>query len=581
MNGAYKLLEELVGYEQFTPDTYIYNVCENLSLPSLDYYENPDIPVVLGGYGSVYSTADRADVNRMGMLLNTQDMFIETDEVYKTHNVCDIMDFVTNKGDITKAKTWSGTTVNLSGNYPENNGLTYYGGKTTGFKVGWFSVFGYKDTDINGVDKNGNIEYGNPLKVTSNSHKALNKMVQLCYSGGTKHTASSHPVWEEMVEFGAQRVASIIINDKSGMKVLQFTAEDNTRYCQCSACLDWYTYYSQGDLDMNPTNSVFKYEGFMGLQLRFVNAMAKRVAQLLPANKQDVKIATFCYSKYTEAPCKKSGNTYVPIDDAVICPDNVLIYLAPNMDYTEDFSNTSNTTNQKMLQILDALDVICDNFGAWLYQDTYQNYFIPEDNFYAYKGIYSKLAEMGCQWIFHQGKQTNTLKSTAFCELKLYMNSVMAFDTSLDSQAVIDRFFNGYFGAASTDMKKYFNELNAHLAPISIGSTSCTAENFPKDKLKTWLGYCDAAIKDLASLKKTDSARYKLLVNNVECEKLWIEFMLIYLYSDYSFYSGPASLTEAQVYFEERCYNIGVRTPYQHNYINITDGAPDAFWKDF
>lgn len=574
MNGTFKLLEELVGYEQFTPDTCVYDNLRFVEMPTLDYYENPDIPVVLGGYGSVYSTAERADVNRMGMLLNTYDMFIETDEIYKTHNVCDIMDFVTNKGDLTKATTWSGTKVDLSGNYAENNGLTSYGGKTTGFKVGWFSVFGYAATDI--------VEYGSPFKVTSNGDKALNKMVQLCYSGGTKHTASSHPVWEEMVEFGAQKMAALIKSvDTSKNKVLQFTAEDNTRYCQCSACLDWYTYYSQGDLDMNPTNSVFKYQGFMGLQLRFVNAMAKRVAELLPANKQDVKIAPFCYSKYTEAPCKKSGSTYVPIDDAVICPDNVLIYLAPTMDYTEDFSNTSNSTNQKMLQILDALSVICDHFGAWLYQDTWQNYFIPEDNFYAYKGIYSKLAEMGCQWIFHQGKQTNTFKSTAFCELKLYMNSVMAFDTSLDSQAVIDRFFDGYFGAAATDMKKFFNEFNKHLAPMSIGSTSSTASNFPKATLQKWLGYCDDAIADLAYLKDIDLERYNLLVNNVECEKLWMEFMLIDLHSTYSFYpSSVNSLDKAKVHFEERCYNIGVRTAYQHTYINIKDGAPDAFWNE-
>ena len=59
----------------------------------------------------------------------------------------------------------------------------------------------------------------------------------------------------------------------------------------------------------------------MGLQLRFINAVARYITDndLLDADKKDVKIATFCYSGYTDAPCyeDENGNLMIDIEDGV------------------------------------------------------------------------------------------------------------------------------------------------------------------------------------------------------------------------------------------------------------------------
>ena len=108
----------------------------------------------------------------------------------------------------------------------------------------------------------------------------------------------------------------------------------------------------------------------MGLQLRFINAVARYITDndLLDADKKDVKIATFCYSGYTDAPCIKKNGVYQAIDDEVKCPDNVIIYYAPSMDYTDSILDSTNEKNVKMLNILEAMKVLCKNVGAWFYQ---------------------------------------------------------------------------------------------------------------------------------------------------------------------------------------------------------------------
>ena len=84
-------------------------------------------------------------------------------------------------------------------------------------------------------------------------------------------------------------------------------AEDNGKFCQCNACMSWYNHYDDGKLAISDYNAsgTLKCSGFMGLQLRFVNAVAKRVGELLPVEKQYVKIGVACYSNYTDAPCKE------------------------------------------------------------------------------------------------------------------------------------------------------------------------------------------------------------------------------------------------------------------------------------
>ena len=113
-----------------------------------------------------------------------------------------------------------------------------------------------------------------------------------------------------------------------------------------------------------------------------------------------------------------------------------------------------------MLKILEAMGVLCKNVGAWLYQmSDYDDYFLPQNSYYTYGDLYNTFIDLGTKWIFHQGAQKRTDRSPAFAELKLYLNSKLEWDSSLDEQELIDKFFDGYFGPASQTMQEIFDKI--------------------------------------------------------------------------------------------------------------------------
>jgi len=579
------VLGDLIGYVRLSPEVVNFNNVNNAFLPLYDQVTNPDIPMVFGGWGNVYTATDRDAATLMKMGLKSSDLFISDTRgtlngynVPEAHNVTEIMDWMTNGAPYgaTALRCSDGATVDIR-NLDLSETGTGYAYKGKGYRVGWFYIHGYATTETSVL--------GDPLDATDNTNSCgLNRMVQLCYSGGTKYGASSHPVFDEMVEFCANRLAGIINNDTSGLKVLQFTAEDNGKICQCPACLSWYNHYNGGLSAYH--NATWQYEGFMGTQLRFINAVGNYILDnnlITDPDKQDVKIAVYCYSRYTDAPCTESNGVYTPIDSEVICPDNVCIYVAPSMDYTAGVTDTSSSKNVAVNKVLSALLTLTDNVGAWLYQNVYENYYIPYNSFYGYQGTYEKLYDMGCLWIFNQGGQTNTIRNQTFGDLKLYLNAEFGYDVHQDTEELLDKFFNGYFGKGETYMRKYFDEVNATCDAIGaagIGEMDPAALNstyFTKAKLTTWLGYCNSA-KSAINSSKISQTRKDLLIKNVEVEMLSIEFMLINLYNDYSFYD-VTSLANARLHFEQRSVGLGVLNCHQHTKI-VIDGKVDSFWTE-
>ena len=251
-------------------------------------------------------------------------------------------------------------------------------------------------------------------------------------------------------------------------------------------------------------------------------------------------------------------------DDAVVCPDNVLIYFAPSMDYTKTISDATKETNErnyKMMRILKATSVICNHVGAWLYQvGDYDDYFLPENNYYAYGDIYRTFIDMGAKWIFHQGAQKRTDRSPAFAELKLYLNSKLEWDSTLNEQELIDKFFDGYFGPASATMKEMFYSMYDVCDAVG-GTSKLSRDVFSQDILEYWIDLCEQALKEIEVLKSTDSTRYNLLVKNIQCEMMTPRYLLIRLYQVYkgsTFTSSNLSTIKTQ--FIAECKAAGVLT---------------------
>ncbi len=539
--GAYQLLTELFNYEIFTPDTHVIDKVSNLALPNFNITDNPDFNKRIGGWGSVYYNDSFTNANRMRFELNYSDLWVEDNcgtNIPWTHNMADVLNYVEHRGSINSALSADRkTAIKLNPNQSWRNG----------YVTGWFWTLMYQ----NELES-----YGSPFDATKNTESEIQKCVQPCLSGGSLPTDTEHPVFDEMVAYATQRIINILDANPTNNNYFKFNPEDNSRFCQCVSCLAWYKHYEGPTTNFNDSSATVS-RGFSGLQLRFVNAVARKILKDRP-DLSNYKIVANVYSKFTEAPVKKIKDVYYPIDQDVVCPENVIIYLAPTMDYTKNITNPNSNVNKAMLNVIDGLQAISSDYGAWLYQlSNYDDYFLPSNTFYSYGDTYRKLVDINTKWIFHQGAQIRSPKNTAFCQLKLYLNSKLAWDSSLDETQLIARFFDGYFGQASQTMKLFFDDM-CNLLDTYGSPTSPSQVYFKKDVLTRWLNYCTIALEDIKPLQATDLTRYQQLKTNIECEALMPKYLLIRLYNQYNG-QEIQNLTNVKQSFIQDCLSANVK----------------------
>ena len=518
--GTYELLTQLFNYERFSSTTYtIDKNVKNLPLQNFDIVDNPDFALRIGGYGEVYGLYAKA--NTMRFNLQYQDLYLRNGNVqgydYPTfHNTLEALDYY----DLGTSTFNRDTHPDWFSKIIDDETLDYYAEK---------GVSGYKGEAA--------VQY------------FIRRKVQLCY---TAHGNATE--YDAMTTYAANSIIALLQAD-STRRVVTLTIEDNEEYCTCNSCVALETKYG------------VKVAG----SLIFTNEVAAKVEAWMLENgdTRDLLIAFYAYHEHTEAPAKLVDGKYQPIDDKVKVRDNVAVFLAPSIEsYAHGFTDPLNADFMRTLQGWMACS---DNFGAWLYQDYYHNYFMPYNNYYAMADMYSVLVEIGTEWIFHQGAQTQD-KPTAFGALKLYLNSKLSWNVTLDTETLIDNFFAGQYGEGATAMRKFFDSQNAYLDSLGEKSYSkvydsiYTYKNFSKGKLAEWYNYCQEALKAIEPLKTSDSARYKVLYDNIMAETLSPWWMLLKFYgaSDGYKLAGYASLDEAKTAFIEVAKDIGVNCWLQH-----------------
>ena len=520
MYGAYELLTQLFNYERFSTTNYTIDTgVKNLPFMTFDIVDNPDIPLRIGTYGEVYGLYAKA--NTMRFNLQYHDIYLYDGKVQGSgyppfHNTLEALDYYDLKTGIYNKDT-----------HPK-----------------WFSKV-ISDSELANVYTNGYGDYKGKDAV----QYYIRRLVQLCY---TAHGDATE--YDAMTTYAANSIIALLETNAT-QRIVTLTIEDNEEYCTCSSCAAVET----------------KYGAKVASSLIFTNDVAAKVEEWMVANgdTRDVKIAFYAYHGHTEAPAKLVDGVYQPIDDKVKVRDNVAVFLAPDIEsYAHGFNDPINADFMKTLR---GWLACADNFGAWLYQDYYHNYFIPYNSYRAMADMYRVLKEIGTKWIFHQGAQSQN-KPTAFGAVKLYLNAKLSWNVTLNTEELLDKFFAGQYGEGATAMRKFFDSQNAYLDSLGYTSyckdynTIYTYKNFSKGKIQEWYNYCQEALEAIEPLKTSNPTRYKVLYDNIMAETLSPWWMLLKFYgaSDGYKLAGYATLDEAKTAFIEVAKDIGVNCWVQH-----------------
>lgn len=201
--------------------------------------------------------------------------------------------------------------------------------------------------------------------------------------------------------------------------VISVSQNDNQQYCQCPDC-----------------SKIDEQEGSpAGKMIRFVN----KVAEAFP----DKTISTLAY-QHTRKPCKTR-----PVD-------NVLITLCSIE------CDRSGPIEGKCVDFADDLKgwgQLTDNIRIWDYTTQFTNFLAPFPNIQTLKPNIELFKDNGAKWVFEQ----HSNNPSELFELRSYITAKLLWDPSLDLDALLTEFTNGYYKEAGIYVKQYVDRIHAEL----------------------------------------------------------------------------------------------------------------------
>ncbi len=348
---------------------------------------------------------------------------------------------------------------------------------------------------------------------------------ELCYTAHGDDTE-----YKALIDEASKRML-YYINKNPNKPVICLTIEDHQSECECAEC----------------KASKEKYNGSNAAALiKFMNAINRKIqAQLLEdaggveANKRQITILFFAYNKMERPPVKQNEVTgeWEPIDDTVICDPEVGVYIAPiNAYYNQSFYHENNASAK---QVIEGWGALSTKLYMWLYETNYRQYMYPLNTYDTMIETYRFCKANNAVYMMNEG-QYNQGNVTHFSKLKEYFNARAEFNVNDNYADIVDDFFANYFAEAVEPMRKYFDELQAHLRYLEVTSPSKVNGNIYNNMndtslwsfgmLNNYMKLIEEAYEKIEPLKTTNYDRYLVLQKHIKLESMFPRYALLSMY---------------------------------------------------
>ncbi len=270
---------------------------------------------------------------------------------------------------------------------------------------------------------------------------------------------------QEVKDLAVKRVLEWIEANPSA-NIISVSQNDWDNHCLCPAC-----------------KALEEKEGSpSGPLLHFVNYIAEKVGEKYP----DVAIDTLAY-QYTRKPPKHVK----PLPNVIVrlCSIECNFLQPLETDFNETFRDDIKNWSK-----------ICDRLYVWDYTTNFAHYIQPHPNVRVLGPNVRFFAENGVKGIFEQGAYQSPGGEMA--ELKAWVLAKVLWEPQRDTEALVEEFVNGYYGAAAPHILEYIHYLHDDATSTGHNLTIWSGPNAPFLTLRLMgvaedlFNKAEAAVKD-------------------------------------------------------------------------------------
>ena len=279
------------------------------------------------------------------------------------------------------------------------------------------------------------------------------------------------------------------------------------------------------------------------MMVRFLKAVIVEVNAWMKEAYPDryLQIAFFAYQQTEDPPVVWSDekNSYVPVSEDLIMPDNVACFIAPITAETISHSYFDESTNPKSSRTFNGWATIAKNMIVWAYSTDFFNYLVPFNSWGSIKENYANYKQRGVTYLFEQGMERYYVPN--YMELRQYLVAKLSWDTSLDTETLIVNFMKAYYRDGWEDMYEYFSLMRTHLTGLEkygIYPSAAAARGEPTNTYYVNNTYFPKQFMDKLekltdqALVKVDAVGDKEARFAIEKDRMPVRYMILTMYKD-------------------------------------------------
>ncbi len=347
--------------------------------------------------------------------------------------------------------------------------------------------------------------------------------LNLCYTARGNATE-----YESLQNTVLEKLKQLIINNPDCERI-NFTHEDNQTWCTCDNCKSIIEQYGNA-------NSV--------TVIHFMNDLRTRLDEWFNGDgsqyKRDVDLVFFAYHATNKPPVKfnEQLNAYEPIDQTVVLKDGVIpLFAESNNDYTHSYYEPETRNYAENYKGWHALT---DRIIMWAHTINFSYKYSLFDNFNSSPENYKFYTENGTDTLFEEASYVGL--PTSFHVLRTYLFSKLSWDSSINVNTLINRFFKLYFRDASDDMLAYFNayrqfaviqrEVHGYGGERVVFHSALQPQYWPYRTLVQWYDMVDSALKKIEPLKVENQDLYNNLYDQITAERISIIYPILSIWDE-------------------------------------------------